>query len=419
MKKLHRFKGWYSMEEASSRLSLSLAEEVTEGDVVQLAAEGHITVCWFLDGSHYARRVAVFCAYPRGDVSTVYSEPLYDENGESWGQSLSGLLTLPVALCPSWAWWLLTFIGKGGESGDFCGPLVIDEDGTTWELYDEKGKGDFFHFPKRSEVVIRRNDLEAFEHRALCIANANQSTIAAAPSSPNLRPIVYEAAAPHVVTAAVASIIAPGEDVTALQREIESEGWRFVLIDGDPTVHIPDGTVQGQLEPLDHLYSLVCGLCYRSKNPLIAKLVKSSGASGGGARQSNIARSSLAHSLDAAEVVNIKQPAAQPQQDRKRSELAPIAPLIDQPTRESKTDDPWSITDSRDANLEKFEPWGTPARYFARQMVREDAALLRKRAVLAEKVAVSLADAGIRKRGGVRSPDPTTILKAFSKLDFS
>jgi hypothetical protein len=99
--------------------------------------------------------------------------------------------------------------------------------------------------------------------------------------------IVHDPAPDEAVNAAIASIVAPGADVAELRREIETEGWRFSLVNGSPTVHIPDGTVKGRLEPLANLYSLVGELYYCSKNERIGNLVRGSGASGGGARQAN------------------------------------------------------------------------------------------------------------------------------------
>ena len=61
-------------------------------------------------------------------------------------------------------------------------------------------------------------------------------------------------------------------------------------------------------------------------------------------------------------------------------------------------------------------PWYTPARYFARKVVEEDPALLRKRDVLAKKVTEYLTSAGIKKRGGVKPFDPGTVKKALVKV---
>lgn len=72
---------------------------------------------------------------------------------------------------------------------------------------------------------------------------------------------------------------------------------------------------------------------------------------------------------------------------------------------------PWNVRDPRDP--EPSQPWYTPARHFARQLVIEDSTLLSKKLVLADKVSQSLAAAGIFKRGGVKKHAADTVLKAF------
>lgn len=75
---------------------------------------------------------------------------------------------------------------------------------------------------------------------------------------------------------------------------------------------------------------------------------------------------------------------------------------------------PWLIADSTDPTpgLE----WYTPARYFARQLVIDDSTLLLKKLVLAGKVATSLKNVGIYKRGGKKPYDASTVLKAFANV---
>jgi hypothetical protein len=80
----------------------------------------------------------------------------------------------------------------------------------------------------------------------------------------------------------------------------------------------------------------------------------------------------------------------------------------------STSDQPWLVIDSRDPAPE--QPWYTPARYFARQLIKEDPPLLTKRTVLANKVALSLKRAGINKRGGKLPFDSGTVRKAFSNV---
>lgn len=73
---------------------------------------------------------------------------------------------------------------------------------------------------------------------------------------------------------------------------------------------------------------------------------------------------------------------------------------------------PWEVADPKDPAT--AQPWYTPARYFARQLVKDDSTLLTKRNLLASKTSQSLASAGIYKRGGKKPPDAASILKAFN-----
>lgn len=104
----------------------------------------------------------------------------------------------------------------------------------------------------------------------------------------------------------------------------------------------------------------------------------------------------------------------------KRSELirlieSPIESEVnsEQSERELK---PWQIADPNDPDPEL--PWYISARYFARQLVKDDSTLLVKRNLLAEKVAHSLYAAGFTNRSK-KQYDPGTVLKAFSNVSFS
>ncbi len=64
------------------------------------------------------------------------------------------------------------------------------------------------------------------------------------------------------------------------------------------------------------------------------------------------------------------------------------------------------------------QPWYTPARYFARQLVIGEPTLLTKRDLLAQKVVQSLTAVRIFKRGGKKPFDPGTVKKAFVNIQF-
>lgn len=84
------------------------------------------------------------------------------------------------------------------------------------------------------------------------------------------------------------------------------------------------------------------------------------------------------------------------------------------PEKKTEGTKPWLIPDPSDPTPD--QPWYTPARYFARQLIKDDTTLLNKRPILASKVAQSLTTAGIKKRGGEHPLDPATVLKAFSNV---
>ena len=87
----------------------------------------------------------------------------------------------------------------------------------------------------------------------------------------------------------------------------------------------------------------------------------------------------------------------------------PDAPVIG-------TTEPWRIAHPNDPVPQ--QPWYTPARYFARQLVRDDPTLLAKRKELVKKIAVSMFRVGCYKRGGKKPFSPDTIRKALSNVVF-
>lgn len=76
----------------------------------------------------------------------------------------------------------------------------------------------------------------------------------------------------------------------------------------------------------------------------------------------------------------------------------------------------WNIYDPRDPKPE--QPWYTSARFFARELVKDDPTLLTKTNVLADKVVQSLNRVGIYKRGGKKPLSATTVKKSFSNVKF-
>ena len=77
--------------------------------------------------------------------------------------------------------------------------------------------------------------------------------------------------------------------------------------------------------------------------------------------------------------------------------------------------EPWWVVDPRDP--EPKSDWYTPARYFARQLVKQKPLLATKRNQLAQQVAQALKDHKIYKRGDKKVPDASSIVNAFSGVN--
>jgi hypothetical protein len=97
-----------------------------------------------------------------------------------------------------------------------------------------------------------------------------------------------------------------------------------------------------------------------------------------------------------------------------RSLTGALASNLPSPPKVSASVKPWLIIDPSDPT--PIQPWYTPARYFARQFVREEPTLLTKRGELVERVAKAFRAVGIKKRGGIKYLDPGTIRKALVKV---
>lgn len=80
----------------------------------------------------------------------------------------------------------------------------------------------------------------------------------------------------------------------------------------------------------------------------------------------------------------------------------------------STKDDPWWIPEPADPSIDA--DWYTPARHFARNLVKADSTLLTKRDLLASKVVQSLTNASIYKRGGKLPFKPGTVKRALCNV---
>lgn len=102
------------------------------------------------------------------------------------------------------------------------------------------------------------------------------------------------------------------------------------------------------------------------------------------------------------------------QEIEKANGISPKASKSESLQNDLSDERPWWIVRPDDPSP-KYN-WFTPARFFARQLVAEDPTLLSKREILANKVAKSMQQVGIYKRGGKLPFDPGTIKKALSNV---
>lgn len=98
----------------------------------------------------------------------------------------------------------------------------------------------------------------------------------------------------------------------------------------------------------------------------------------------------------------------------KYTEFADAVDALSQPQAAPVDEKPWLVVDPKDPIAD--QPWYTPARYFARQLVLKDSTLLTKKLTLADRVSHSLYSVGIYKRGGKKRHAADTVLKAFTNV---
>lgn len=77
-------------------------------------------------------------------------------------------------------------------------------------------------------------------------------------------------------------------------------------------------------------------------------------------------------------------------------------------------ENPWDI--HQEGDPQPIVLWYTPARYFARKLIKENPRLLKRRDSLCFEISKELDAHRIYKRGGKEAPDPETIKKALSNI---
>lgn len=94
---------------------------------------------------------------------------------------------------------------------------------------------------------------------------------------------ILETMPAETIYKALAGIVAGNDNIDELQGELIKLDVKFIVCNDLETVQIPDGTVNGKRVSISNLYAVVCDLCCEPRGKKLATLVRSSGASGGGA----------------------------------------------------------------------------------------------------------------------------------------
>lgn len=231
MRKLYNLKSWYSLEDAAKRLTITLGEDFSVKDMLQLTVEGHLPLSWNI--RHVAaQEIAPYTRICNWDSLCIaqgevfyksaqnklgYIMPLPQvENGNAYGSDtltvmpclkvqsevveyLDGPHRLDLEMCGAIKDWVISLItGTGGELISLDGYFVRDSNGGLWRIMNRFTKEEmeaknkarlglppplppgykkpFNHYdyfypsgdsPDEQDLGIIKNDMEAFEALAL------------------------------------------------------------------------------------------------------------------------------------------------------------------------------------------------------------------------------------------------------------
>lgn len=185
--RLYKLKDWYSLQDATKRVSLTFGEEITENDLLQLVVENTIRLSWYIRGRP-ARRLA----------STEATPPHPDQETISELEGPHHFETKEASHTRDWIMSLITDKRGSLQSSVYWGGLTVwDKEGFQWEIVrrvtDEEKKDNAESFtdfeasvpvadddpikmrwlsdyirettwPDRSELGFQRVDLEELEN---------------------------------------------------------------------------------------------------------------------------------------------------------------------------------------------------------------------------------------------------------------
>lgn len=190
MRKIYKLKKWYTLEEAASRLSLTLDEPVSVNDILWMAIDGYITLSWYTQHVH-AQHVAPWVSFPQKIFlkkgKTIELPAIEQLTTLSNIVILDGAYMLDLDMNGLLRDWIIS-LAKGIEIElmSLDGFHVKGEDGSIWRIMESltldeiKQKEKLRNFsnpiqhsdnyipsnvlPEPAELGIRSCDIESFEN---------------------------------------------------------------------------------------------------------------------------------------------------------------------------------------------------------------------------------------------------------------
>jgi hypothetical protein len=159
MRKIYKLKDWYTLEEAATRLTLTLGEPFTVNDVLQMTVEGHLPLSWYMRYV-YAQQVAP-CTYLFHDLPPKMLEklpPMPKLHSESLAavsgiHQLEGAHTLDLEMCGAIKDWVISLMtDTGGELVSLDGYFVRDGEGNIWRIMDMFTRADREAYGKKMDT---------------------------------------------------------------------------------------------------------------------------------------------------------------------------------------------------------------------------------------------------------------------------
>lgn len=199
MRKLYKLKNWYSLEDAARRLTITLGEDVSVNDLLQLTLEGHLPLSWYArhipaqevvpytsvkKRDEYSRKFGLFNHKPNPETNAVIIDSRFERLSEVI--HLNGAYKLDFGLSGGLTDWVLALItNTDTEIVALEGYFVRDEKENLWRIMEARNTDypktyglnpdhsqyvidDDRYFPRgeypdQADLGITKTDIEVFE----------------------------------------------------------------------------------------------------------------------------------------------------------------------------------------------------------------------------------------------------------------